>query len=433
VDRADATTLRKLLTSNPVDPKRHGHYRISDETWFHNAAVRKMWSEGSPQLARVMMSVLENPSHFELSAELRTNLRVQLRERGYVVPETAPRTRAARIASLWESRLSNVAEADLHFERLVDAAGQRHAHALIGVIDGGFHVYHPALQGKIYGECVDGKMVYGKSFIPDDPSVMGSEDDGQHGTHVTGIATRSGSKQIQAIVGRVKLPSATKEVVPQIIEAIRYEASHGARVINMSLSVPGGASELVIAEMRRHPDVLFVIAAGNDSAQLGTPGFDSSSYLAAHSLPNLEVVASATPQGFKARSSNFSKKYVTSVARGVQVNSLAVGAGFQDMSGTSMASPFDVGLYGELLVLFPKLSPAGLRRVVRESVTPSEFWDGLSASGGVVNERKAQNLAAFAGMLARGMDPGHSADKLRLSPAEEAELLPLARELANNP
>ena len=100
-----------------------------------------------------------------------------------------------------------------------------------------------------------------------------------------------------------------------IADAFDYAAENGARVVNASLGGPGSSTTLTNA-VKRHPTVLFVVAAGNagtnNDAGLGTSPCNITE-------PNLICVAATDPSDGLASFSNFGTTSVDLAAPGTNI------------------------------------------------------------------------------------------------------------------
>ncbi len=371
---------------------------------------------------------------FEVDSAARRGMRDFLQSRGYEVPVSKPA--GSKPAELEQAVISsNVTEVDAGFENLAKAAGREGAEQTIAVLDSGFGIDHEALDTKLWtnkgeteGDGVDndgnGKVddMHGWDFVDNDANVNNSRESGGHATHVTGIATQ-GSDNINSISLRVFSPFDAKKVA----DAIDYAAANGAKVMNMSFRVGDEASvNTIVDAMKRHPEVLFVKSAGNDGRDIDT--YDADSYLPFRELENMAVVAAADPDGTKADYSNYGSPWVTHGDRGSDVVSTVPGGRFEAMSGTSMAAPGITNLAAKMLILDPELKPADLKKMMAQTTDRSDAWTDVTASGGLVNEQKAYELAALTGLMRRGVPADAAAQQLALSEASRAELLPLAQE-----
>ena len=254
------------------------------------------------------------------------------------------------------------------------------------------------------------------------PDVMASTKGALHGTHVSGIiaASRKNGVGMDGIADNVRIM--TLRAVPDgdehdkdIALAIRYAADNGAKVINMSFGKSFSPEKQWVDDAVKYAEskgVLLVHAAGNDAKNLDTsynfptPVFQADGKRA----PNwITVGASGDPKagGLTASFSNYGKKEVDVFAPGVKIYSTVPGGNtYQNLQGTSMASPVVAGLAAFLLEYYPALSPAQVKMVIEKSsqkpgdkVRNPETGDmvslsDLSRAGGVINAYEAIKLAS---------------------------------------
>jgi len=192
----------------------------------------------------------------------------------------------------------------------------------VAVIDTGVDYNHPDLAtniwsnaGEIAGNGIDDDAngfvddIRGWDFVQGDNDPM---DFAHHGTHVAGTIGASGNNGTggtgvcwkSTIMPLRVLGSTGSGTTADIIAAIDYATTNGAKVINMSLGGPGGfAGDLTDQAIARAnaAGVLVVIAAGND----GTDNDITPAYPAAYTQPNIIAVAATTQSDALASFSNF--------------------------------------------------------------------------------------------------------------------------------
>ena len=197
--------------------------------------------------------------------------------------------------------------------------------------------------------------------------------------------------------------------------AIRYAVDNGAQVINMSFGKSFSPEKKWVDDAVKYAEskgVLLVHAAGNDAKNLDssynfpTPVFQTDGKRAANWIT---VGASGDPKagGLTASFSNYGKKEVDVFAPGVKIYATVPGGNtYQNLQGTSMASPVVAGLAALILEYYPALSSAQVKMVIEKSsqkttdkVRNPETGDmvnftDLSRSGGIINAYEAVKLAA---------------------------------------
>ena len=174
------------------------------------------------------------------------------------------------------------------------------------------------------------------------------DDDQDHGTHVAGTAGA-----VDNNVGVLGVaPDATLHAVKvldccgsgdfsDIAAGIEWSADQGHDVINMSLG--GGESDAVndACDYAAQQGVVIVAAAGNDG-----PSEDTVSYPAAHE----EVIAvSATDENDDIAEFSSRGPEVEIAAPGADVLSAVARDGYEELSGTSMASPHVAGAAAQVI------------------------------------------------------------------------------------
>jgi subtilisin family serine protease len=243
-----------------------------------------------------------------------------------------------------------------------------------------------------------------------------------HGTHVCGIigADRTNGIGVNGIADNVKIMMV--RAVPDgdehdkdIALAIRYAVDNGAQVINMSFGKSFSPEKKWVDDAVKYAEskgVLLVHAAGNDAKDVDTtwnfpnPVFQADGKRADNWIT---VGASGDPLtgGLVAEFSNYGKNEVDVFAPGKKIYStVPTGNNYQNLQGTSMASPVVTGLAALILEYFPSLSAEQVKMVIEKSTTkptglvknPETGEDvslsELSVSGGVVNAYEALKLAS---------------------------------------
>lgn len=252
-------------------------------------------------------------------------------------------------------------------------------------------------------------------------NVMVSNKAALHGTHVSGIiaAARNNGKGMDGVADNVRIMSL--RAVPDgdehdkdIALAIYYAVDNGAQVINMSFGKSFSPEKKWVDDAVKYAEkkgVLLVHAAGNDAKNLDTSYNYPTPVMLDESRPNnwITVGASGDPKagGLTAGFSNYGKKEVDVFAPGVKIYATVPGGNtYQNLQGTSMASPVVAGLAALILEYFPTLSAAQVKTVIEKSAQnpgmkvnnpgTDEMVDlsELSKTGGIINAFEAVKLAA---------------------------------------
>lgn len=252
-------------------------------------------------------------------------------------------------------------------------------------------------------------------------NVMVSNKSALHGTHVSGIiaASRKNGVGMDGVADNVRIMSL--RAVPDgdehdkdIALAIRYAVDNGAQVINMSFGKGFSPEKKWVDEAVKYAEsknVLLVHAAGNDAKNLDSSYNYPTPLLLDGTRPNnwITVGASGDPKagGLTANFSNYGKKEVDVFAPGVKIYATVPGGNtYQNLQGTSMASPVVAGLAAFILEYYPNLSAAQVKSVIEKSSkspginvkNPGTGEDALlselSKSGGIINAYEAIKLAS---------------------------------------
>lgn len=252
-------------------------------------------------------------------------------------------------------------------------------------------------------------------------NVMVSNSAALHGTHVSGIigAERNNGLGVDGVADNVRIM--TVRAVPDgdehdkdIALAIRYAADNGAKVINMSFGKGFSPEKKWVDEAVKYAEskgVLLVHAAGNSHQNLDTTyNFPTPVFEEGTRAPNwITVGASGDPKagGLTASFSNYGKKEVDVFAPGVRIYSTVPGGNtYQNLQGTSMASPVVAGLAAFILQYYPNLTPEQVKMVIEKSSQNPDIkvkdpgtseevnLSDISRTGGVINAYEAIKLAS---------------------------------------
>ena len=245
---------------------------------------------------------------------------------------------------------------------------------VIAVVDSGVDLGHEDLAGKL----VPGATFVGCATSCGNGDWRGPDGVAQeadtHGTHVAGIAAAATDNGIgiagvapDAKVMPVKVLEDGSGAFEDIASGIRWAADNGADVINMSLGGTQGLQALVITGLLTDVQdaidyavskgVAVVAAAGNDSVPIcNTPGFDDgvlcvvstdkrelrSAFSSGPIRPDLNAVAA--PGGSLLPICG--EDIVSTVPAGTSSSGATCGYGnnYDEMAGTSMASPHVAGV-----------------------------------------------------------------------------------------
>ena len=209
-----------------------------------------------------------------------------------------------------------------------------------------------------------------------------------HGTHVAGIASQE-SDDISLLPIRYpnRYPASERK---QFYDAIELAYKRGSRIVNISLGTKEKKEwEPLSQAMHDHPDMLFITSAGNEGELLNI----SPHYPAAFDHPNMLVVASVDKNNNLSDFSNYSRTMVDIAAPGEYIESLEPENNRGRKTGTSMTAPYVTRVAAKIKFINPNLTPVQIISIIGDSVTPVDSLRFKVKFGGIVNEKKALELA----------------------------------------
>ena len=267
---------------------------------------------------------------------------------------------------------------------------------VIAIVDTGVDDTHPDLALKIVGEY----------------SYVGTIKDGfGHGTHVAGIAAGATNNGVGVagmcpncgILSVKVLNDQGSGFISDVASGITYAASHGARVISLSLGGSGRSETLHSAlDYALANNALPVCAMGNAGSSSNTPE-------PAYWHDCLSVVAT-DQNGAKASFSNYGIK-ADVAAPGVAILSTmptypvtltttyGYSMNYDALSGTSMATPMVSGIAGLVLSQNPNLTPRQVAGIIMASSGDGISWASNLAFG-VVDAYRAASSSVHSDYIA---------------------------------
>lgn len=260
---------------------------------------------------------------------------------------------------------------------------------IVGVLDTGLNLNHPEFRNS-------GRIMTGYNASTGGTDVS---DDWGHGTHVAGIiaATADGQGMYGVAPGATLLPVKVFGGAPgmsaassaDIDRGLLYAASHGARVINLSLGGNSPTGSVALSRMAADNRTLVVVAAGNDGmahpgwpARYAKEGWANGTIIAVGAVDANRQITS-----YSNRAGDAADHYL--VAPGVGVTS-SYFSGYASLSGTSMAAPAVSGAAALLMGYWPYLKANQVAAILLNTA------DDLGAKGtdpvygrGMLNVQKA--------------------------------------------
>lgn len=232
----------------------------------------------------------------------------------------------------------------------------------VAVVDTGVDSTHPFLNGRILS---------GYDLIDDDYT---PQDGNKHGTHVSGtIVDCTLGLNVKILPVRV-LDNEGSGPFSIVGQGIRYAVDHSAKVINLSLG--GSHSDYVDSaiDYALSKNVTVVVAAGNEG--------ESTNYHCPAHIQNCITVAAVDSSKSRAYFSNYGNA-VDIAAPGVAIKSSVPGGGYQNMDGTSMATPHVAAAAAMLLYENGNQTPAQIEKRLRDAAVDlgATGWDQYYGAG----------------------------------------------------
>lgn len=271
---------------------------------------------------------------------------------------------------------------------------------VVAVVDTGIDYNHQDLQNSVWQnpqDPINGKDDDGNGIVDDNHGVDyynrdgDPMDDGSHGTHVSGTIAAQANNGVGGAgqAPKVKI-MALKFLggkdgsgdVSNAIRAIDYAIAKKVKIMSNSWGSTEYSESLARAVTRaEQAGIIFIAAAGNN----GQNSDQRPAYPAALGNANIVSVA-ATDSGD--RLANFSNYGTTSVdigAPGVAIYSTVPNNGYQNMDGTSMATPLVSGVVALMMAVNPNATVCELKKALLESADKISSLQGKILTGARVN------------------------------------------------
>src|SRR3989475_4318578 len=268
---------------------------------------------------------------------------------------------------------------------------------VIAIVDTGVDSSHPDLASKIVGQY---------SYVGNN-----AKDGFGHGTHCAGIAAAATNNDVGiagmcpncGILSVKVLNDQGSGYISDVASGITYAASHGARVISLSLGGSGRSDTMRSAlQYAVTNNALPVCAMGNSGSSSNTPepGYwhDCLSVIATDqngaraSFSNYGVKADVAAPGVAILSTMPTYPVTLTTTYGYRTN-------YDALSGTSMATPMVAGIAGLVFSENPSLTPTQAAGIIMASSGDGVSWNSNLAFG-VVNAYKAVSSAIHSDYVA---------------------------------
>ncbi len=302
---------------------------------------------------------------------------------------------------------------------------------VVAVIDEGIQLDHPDLNDNLWinsneisGNGIDDDNngyvddIHGWNF-PADSNYPYADINYSHGTHVAGIIGAEGNNGTGAtgVTWDTQLMSldvfngSEGAYESDIIDAIYYAASNDADVINMSLGAsypyttidewriidPNGYSEYYEAlSYAVDQGSTVVIAAGNEDAHAGTHLSIPATFSSV--IDGVISVAAIDNTGDLTDYTNYGSLVTIAAPGGGHdvgsgILSTVPGDSYEEVSGTSMASPIVAGAAALIKAENPNLTPVDIESIITDSADKYRDMTYLIQDGNYLNLKDALSLA----------------------------------------
>lgn len=245
--------------------------------------------------------------------------------------------------------------------------------------------------------------VHGYNFYNDNSNVYVDAVEDAHGTHSAGtIIAAHNNNGIKGIAydknNKVKvmplkvLGKYNKGSISSLCKAIEYAYNNGARICNISL---GSYSADVDLEqcIKKHQDMLFVVAAGNGKNYVGYNIDSTPIYPASYSLQNVITVTNLSFDGNRYESANYGN-IVDLFAPGTYILSTLPNNKFGFYTGTSMSTPFVSAVAAMIMSAYKNLTVFQIKDIIKNSVLVDNRLSPYCKTKGRLNAYNALTLAS---------------------------------------
>ncbi|MCB1070697.1 MAG: S8 family serine peptidase [Kiritimatiellae bacterium] len=275
---------------------------------------------------------------------------------------------------------------------------------IVGVIDTGIDYEHPDLTANIWinpGETAsdgidnDGNGlvddIRGWDFANDDNDPM--DGDG-HGTHCSGTIggvgnNGAGVAGVNWVVRLMALKFLSDDgfgSTSDATDAITYGTAMGVDLTSNSWGGGGYSDTLRLAIAEAYSNgIPFIAAAGNAASD----NDQTENYPSNYEVENIVAVAAYDRNGNLASFSSYGATTVDVGAPGVDIYSSVAGGGYENYSGTSMATPHVAGLVAMMLGVNPGLTPEDVLSFLIATADPMPALDGKTVANGGINAYSA--------------------------------------------
>ena len=261
---------------------------------------------------------------------------------------------------------------------------------LVGHLDTGVDANHPALKGAVGAFAEFDMLGFEVSPTP------AAHDSGDHGTHTAAtIAGRPVQGRHVGMAPGATLASALVieggNAVARVLGGMDWAVGQRVRILSMSLGFRGWWEDFIpITRILRRRQILPVFAVGNEGPGTSrSPGNYYQALSVGASDRNNAVADFSSSQEFQRKRDPIVPDLV---GPGVAVTSARPGGGWQEMDGTSMATPHIAGLAALLMQARPNATISRVERAMFDSCVRSPSMPPDRANRGLPDGLKALEI-----------------------------------------
>jgi subtilisin family serine protease len=284
---------------------------------------------------------------------------------------------------------------------------------VIAILDTGVDYDHEDLEDNMWK---DSNGYYGYDFVNGDND---PDDDysGSHGTHCAGIAAAvtnngigiAGVSWKSKIMAVKVLDDSGSGTLDRELDGINYAVDNGADIISMSFGTvdyppPSSKAERDAINDAYEKGCLIVAASGNDDQPYVAYPAAYDNVIAVGATNSSDQRCDTGDWGF-GQGSNFGPELDVvapgdSILSTVRMGRGTVDPNYDNMKGTSMATPFVSGLAALILSHLPGLAPSDVRRIIVRTADDigSSGWD-QETGWGRINAYSALTAYYIAGNI----------------------------------
>ena len=304
--------------------------------------------------------------------------------------------------SLWSlhntGQSGGTADADIDAPEAWDVRTSA-SNIVVAILDTGIRLTHEDLASNLWTNPVDGSHGINVLTGTNNPA-----DDNGHGSLMAGVLGGMGNnaKGVAGVAWRVQimackcLNSSATGSDSDVIKAIDFARTNGARIINASLDSSGYSLAMSNAiAAARAAGIIFVASSGNSALNVDL----SPRYPACYDLDNIVSVAYTTRTDALGNISNYGATNVDLAAPGDAIYSTFFASdtsylGNAALKGTSYAAAYVSGALALMLAQYPDETYLQIIRRLLSATDPIPALAGKCATGGRLNLRRALNPPA---------------------------------------